>query len=156
MKRKILLLATRLFRQQHWQGLLVACSVLLGSALNAATFAVTNTADGGAGSLRQAILDANANQGADEIRFNIPGAGVQTINPLTPLHIITDIMHINGYTQSSAAPATATSAATILIELSGASVPGGPGVNGLALDSGSSGSRIRGLAINRFERIAGG
>src|SRR5689334_11586837 len=33
------------------------------------TFTVLNLADGGAGSLRQAILDANANPGADLIRF---------------------------------------------------------------------------------------
>ncbi|HUE69556.1 MAG TPA: right-handed parallel beta-helix repeat-containing protein [Pirellulaceae bacterium] len=36
------------------------------------TFLVTNTADSGAGSLRQAILDANANPGADAIVFQIP------------------------------------------------------------------------------------
>src|SRR5690606_14746899 len=45
----------------------------------AATFVVTNTGDAGAGSLRQAILDANANPGLDQIHFNIPGAGPHTI-----------------------------------------------------------------------------
>ena len=35
------------------------------------TFTVTNNADGGPGSLRQAIIDANTTAGADEIRFNI-------------------------------------------------------------------------------------
>src|SRR4051794_3929785 len=34
-----------------------------------ATFAVTNTNDSGSGSLRQAILDANAAPGADQITF---------------------------------------------------------------------------------------
>src|SRR5216683_691943 len=33
------------------------------------TFTVYNLADSGSGSLRQAILDANANPGADRIRF---------------------------------------------------------------------------------------
>src|SRR5262245_27174462 len=145
-----------LFRQWYWQGLSVACSVLLGTALNAATFTVTTTADSGPGSLRQAILDANANPGADEIAINIPAAGVQTISPLTPPPIITDTVHIDGYTQPGAAPATATSAATILIELSGDLLPGGPGVNGFTLGAGSSGSSIRGLSINRFKRIIGG
>ena len=37
-----------------------------------ATFAVVNTLDSGTGSLRQAILDANANAGSDLIRFAIP------------------------------------------------------------------------------------
>ncbi|HEY1379637.1 MAG TPA: hypothetical protein VGF55_22730, partial [Gemmataceae bacterium] len=34
-----------------------------------ATFTVLNVADTGAGSLRQAVLDANAQAGADTIRF---------------------------------------------------------------------------------------
>ena len=45
----------------------------------AATFVVTNTADSGAGSLRQAMLDANATPNVtagvpDEIHFNIPSS----------------------------------------------------------------------------------
>jgi hypothetical protein len=45
------------------------------SSTPAATFTVTNTGDSGAGSLRQAILDANANAGADVIAFDVSGAG---------------------------------------------------------------------------------
>ena len=41
--------------------------------------------DSGAGSLRQAILDANSSAGPHTIQFAIPGAGVHTITPLTPL-----------------------------------------------------------------------
>lgn len=37
------------------------------------TFVVTNTNDSGPDSLRQAILDANANSGADSIDFDLPG-----------------------------------------------------------------------------------
>src|SRR5258708_7206107 len=37
-------------------------------------YTVTNTGDGGAGALRQAILDANATPGADSIQFAIPAA----------------------------------------------------------------------------------
>src|SRR4051794_32941511 len=44
-----------------------------------ATFTVVNTFDLGAGSLRQAITDANASPGADTINFNIAPSGVQTI-----------------------------------------------------------------------------
>jgi uncharacterized repeat protein (TIGR01451 family) len=41
--------------------------------LSAQVVTVTNTNDAGAGSLRQAILDANANGAINEIAFNIPG-----------------------------------------------------------------------------------
>jgi hypothetical protein len=44
------------------------------SSVSAATYSVTTNANAGAGSLRQAITDANANPGADEITFNIPGS----------------------------------------------------------------------------------
>src|SRR5207244_1986270 len=44
---------------------------------------VTNKNDAGAGSLRLAIQCANANPGLDTITFNISGAGVQTIMPLS-------------------------------------------------------------------------
>ena len=63
------------------------------------TFVVTNTGDSGAGSLRQAILDANAHPGADRIEFNIPGSGFHTITPLTALPTISDPVTIAGSTQ---------------------------------------------------------
>ncbi|MGD9564058.1 MAG: choice-of-anchor Q domain-containing protein [Pyrinomonadaceae bacterium] len=49
--------------------------------LNAATYTVTNTNDNGPGSLRQAVLDANATAADDAIIFNISGCpnGVCTI-----------------------------------------------------------------------------
>src|SRR5947209_4738452 len=54
------------------------------------SIAVTNTNDSGPGSLRQAILSANSGPGADTITFNIPGTGVQTIAPASPLPAVTD------------------------------------------------------------------
>jgi len=66
-------------RVPSFSALLVSGHVL------AATFTVTNTNDSGPGSLRQAILDANGNPGLDTIQFAIPGPGVHTITPLTPL-----------------------------------------------------------------------
>ena len=68
-------------------------------AANAATFTVINTNDSGAGSFRQAIIDANAAAGADDIAFNIPGAGVHTIVPTSSLPAITGQVTINGCTQ---------------------------------------------------------
>src|SRR5262249_33233351 len=64
--------------------------VLAAAALPAATFTVVNTNDSGAGSLRQAILDANGNAGLDTISFNIPGSGVHTIQPLSTIMFITE------------------------------------------------------------------
>jgi len=72
----------------------------------AATFTVTNTNDAGAGSLRQAILDANANPRLDNINFSIPGAGPHTIQPLSASPTITDPAIIDGYTQAGASPNT--------------------------------------------------
>jgi hypothetical protein len=75
----------------------------LAAPVGAATFSVVNTSDGGLGSLRQAILDANANLGADSISFAIAGSGLQTIHALDTM-IITDAVVIDGFTQSGALP----------------------------------------------------
>ena len=66
---------------------------------NAATYIVLNTNDTGVGSLRQAILDANANAGEDVIEFNIPGIGVQTIAISSQLSI-SEGVSIDGTTQT--------------------------------------------------------
>jgi len=57
-------------------GLAIALPQSASAAANA-TIAVTSAADGGPGSLRQAIIDANAAPGADVIAFDLgeqPGA----------------------------------------------------------------------------------
>ncbi|HEX8187619.1 MAG TPA: carboxypeptidase regulatory-like domain-containing protein [Pyrinomonadaceae bacterium] len=111
-------------------------------------FAVTNTNDAGAGSLRQAILDANANQGPDDITFNIPGAGLHTIKPLSPLPAITGTVSIDGYTQPGAAFNSLGTGnnAVLLVELDGSAA--GAGADGLRI-TGNTVS-VRGLVINRF------
>lgn len=75
----------------------------------AATFTVTNTLDAGAGSLRQAIISANANpMDADNIVFAIPTSdpnynavtGVYTITPASVLPTVNSIaVSIDGTTQ---------------------------------------------------------
>ncbi|TAH40522.1 MAG: hypothetical protein EYC71_13420 [Gammaproteobacteria bacterium] len=72
----------------------------------AATFVVGNTSDAGAGSLRQAILDANAAAGSNEIHFAIPGVGPHTIALASQLPGITSSLTIDGFTQSGAVPNT--------------------------------------------------
>ena len=133
----MLLSPTRRSFRKTLPGLLL--TIALAPSLAATTFTVTNTADGGAGSLRQAILDANANPGADVIVFAIPGAGVQTISPASALPAISDPLTIDATTQPGYAGSP-------LIELDGAGA--GQGVAGLDVAGGSS--TVRGLAIGRF------
>jgi hypothetical protein len=111
--------------------------------VGAATFVVSNTKDTGAGSLRKAITDANANPGADIITFSI-GSGAQAIAPLTPFPIITDPVTIDGTTQPgySGSP---------IIELNGSLVQPPQwweSAAGLYIVAGDS--VVQGLVINRF------
>ncbi|HXF40589.1 MAG TPA: choice-of-anchor Q domain-containing protein [Blastocatellia bacterium] len=62
--------------------------------VSAATFTVTNLDDSGDGSLRQAILDANANPGADFIDFQDELTG--TITLTSGELLVTDDLTING------------------------------------------------------------
>jgi len=72
-------------------------------------YTVTNTNDSGAGSLRQAIIDAEAHAGPDEIIFNIPAgvsghdsdAGIWVIEPIGILPGLSDATTINGATQAT-------------------------------------------------------
>ncbi len=116
------------------------------SPCTALTFQVTNTNDSGPGSLRQAILDANASAGVDTIVFSIPDAGVKTITPASPLPTITDTVVTDGYTQPGASPATPSQAAVLAIQLHGTQA--GPSANGLTIAAG--GCVVRGLVVNRF------
>ena len=126
-------------------------SILTSRAVFAVTYTVTNVNDSGAGSLRQAILDANANVGTDSITFNIAGAGVHTIQPASALPDITDPVIIDGYTEPGAAENTAISPnpfnGTLTIEIDGQNAGSAPGIS---FASGSSGSIVSGLVVNRF------
>src|SRR5690242_2436939 len=74
--------------------------MLLGpaTAARAATFTVTNTNPSGAGSLHQAILDANVDDTADVIEFGIAGFGAKVIAGDLPA--ITQPVTIDGYTEA--------------------------------------------------------
>jgi trimeric autotransporter adhesin len=118
------------------------------------TFTVVNTNDSGAGSLRQAILDANAaiTDGRDQIHFAIPGTGPYVISPASGLPPVADPVVIDGYTQSGASVNTlATSDNAVLeIRIDGNSTANVPG---LTLWGGNS--AVRGLAITRFKSTSG-
>ncbi len=107
-----------------------------------ATYTVTNTNDSGVGSFRQAILDANANAGADTIIFNIAGSGTQIINMSSALPTITGQVTIDGTTQTGY-----TAGSFIPVVIDGNNL----NANGLTLGVGSSNSVIRGLVIRDFE-----
>ena len=125
-----------------------------GTTAAAMTFTVVNTNDAGAGSLRQAILDANGNPGADTIAFNITGSGVHTIAPASALPTITDAVTIDGYTQPGSSantnPPDQATNAVLRVELDGSNT-GGSFSNAALITQGASNSNvtIRGLVINR-------
>jgi len=141
---------------------ILLASGLLGAAAQANIFTVNTTADVGAGSLRQAILDANAIQvtggtvcARHSIVFAIPGTGLHTITPLTPLPRFDIPITLDGYTQpgSSINSVDQGENAVITIELNGSATTGngievGPHVNSGVCGGGTS--EIRGLVINRF------
>ena len=117
----------------------VAIGLLASGLAPAATLTVTTTADSGAGSLRQAILDSNASIGTlDTIAFAI-GSGVQTILPASALPTITDPVVIDGSTQPGYAGAP-------LIEIVGA------GLTGQAFFLTAGQSTVRAFVIRGFGR----
>ena len=128
-----------------WVFPFLALLLLLTAPVEGATLAVINTNDSGVGSLRQAIIDANTASGADLINFNIPGAGVRTINPMSPLPPITETLTIDGYSQPGSSVNTLAIGdnAVLLIELNGANA-GGVGFDIKAPTT------LRGLLVNRF------
>ena len=121
----------------------------------AATYTVTNTADSGPGSLRQAITDSNASPGVtDTIAFGITGAGcagvpvVCTIRPTSALPNIADPVIIDGYTQpgSSLNTLAVGDDAVLLVELDGSQA----GANGIGFYVLANSTVIQGIVINRF------
>lgn len=121
------------------------------------TFTVTTTADSGAGSLRQAILDANAAAGLDTIAFAI-GTGPVSINLSTDLPDITGPVLIDGTTQPGFAGIPLVEVQGFGIKITGGGstvrsilVTGGPGV---VLETGGGntvvGCRLTGLTDGVF------
>lgn len=108
-----------------------------------ATFIVSTVADtldanDGLLSLREAIIAANDNDGPDQIEFSIPGAGPHTIQPTTPLPVVTDTVEIDGTTQPGFAGSP-------VIEIDGSLAGETAG-----LEFNADGNTVRGLTVNRF------
>ena len=115
----------------------IAVLLFLASTVSAATFTVTSSADSGPGTLRQAILDANASPGLDLIRFTTD----VLIGP-SSLPQITDVVDIDGLRG-----ATRTTVTGVL------------GFTAFNFSAGSSGSTLRNMSVRTFStavRIATG
>ncbi len=128
--------------------LAVVLAVVLGVATSALAAvpegpAVTNTNDSGTGSLRQAILDANATAQADTIAFDIPGTGARVITPTSPLPQLTSPVTVDGTTQPGYAGKP-------VVVLSGADA----GADASGLDLWAGNSTVRGLVVNSFAHSA--
>jgi uncharacterized repeat protein (TIGR02543 family) len=110
------------------------------------TFTVTNTLDSGPGSLRQAILDANATAGKDFIVFDIPGPGPHVINPASVFVSFTEPVVLDGRTQGGYSDVP-------LIVLDGSGLPAG--TNALVFTGGAAGSEVYGLSVVGYARDGG-
>ena len=137
--------------------MLLASAALALSPAYAATFSVTTTADSGKGSLRQALLDANATPGADTIAFAIPGSGEQRIALKTELPAITDVVTIDGYSQPGAKANSLVDGfdAVIDIFVDGSAIPPNKNTSftqtyGLTFRNTAAGSRVSGLKLSGF------
>ena len=103
-----------------------------------AVYSVTTLADSGSGSLRQAIIDANASPTFDQIHFdNIAGE----INLITALPEIADTVTIDATTAQGYVSSP-------VIRLNGSALTDSDGIN---LVKGSDSSEIKGLMIVNFD-----
>ena len=136
---------------------LIGTLVVLGAAAFAApaqavNYVVQNKNDAGAGSLRDAINQANATAGVvDEIHFNIPGGGpnLHVIHLASDLPtVIDDQLDIRGYSQPGAVKAVAGAPAVMKIVLDASQV-----ANGLVVEADDT--LIRGLVVHTAGSVAG-
>jgi uncharacterized repeat protein (TIGR01451 family) len=110
----------------------------LESLLMPTAFIVTSLADSGLDTLRQAILDSNANPGSNTISFQIAGTGVQTIKLLSTLTITAPVV-LDATTQPGYAGSP-------LIALDGTDQVD----VGSALVVSAGNTTVKGLSINSF------
>lgn len=106
----------------------------------------SSTGDSGPGTLRQALIDANAAPGSNVVAFAFTGGAPYVIHLLTPLPAITDPVSIDGWSQIEFQGQP-------VIEIDGsnaiAAAAEAPLVAGLHLTSGYN--EVRGLTLNGFQ-----
>jgi predicted outer membrane repeat protein len=97
--------------------------IAFNQSINAANYTVTNTLDSGAGSLRQAVLDANGTPANDVINFNIPSAAAGCV--------------------TATGVCTITLSSEIIVDVAGGALSiNGTGANRLTIDGGAGTNRI--------------
>src|SRR5574343_1011354 len=132
--------------KKHYSNLLrmTLTSIFLSGSLMvlAGTYTVTNNNNSGAGSLAQAITDANTNLGLDTIAFDLPEGGSMTIGLTSALPNIIEAVFINGYSQAGAAQGTIAGRA-IRINIDGSALPAATNIFNVL----STNVTIAGLAI---------
>ena len=112
-------------------------------------FTVNNTNDAGPGSLRQAILDANATPGADTVVFSLGGSGLQRIALTAPLPEVTGALTLDAVPAGGAGPVP-------VVEINGTEA--GANADGLTISAGNTfilGLRIAGFSGNGLVFRAG-
>lgn len=143
----------------------VALSLACTSHVSATTYTVTNTGDNGGtnpaahagtGTLRQAIVDSNADGGTQNIiQFSIPGTGPFTIALAAQLPTIASNVGIDGFSQPGALantnlPDDGGLNSQLMIEVNGNSAVG----NGFYINGGNVSVSLAGLAIDGFNSAA--
>ena len=124
----------------------------------ATTLTVTNSNNSGAGSLRQALLDANASSNLNTIEFAIGSTcGPQIINLGSTLPDITGPVHIDGYSQPGAVQNSSEigNNGTVCIVLNGFSGTGS--LSAMVVPQGvaeGTSVRVDGLAFSGFDLAA--
>lgn len=126
-------------RPKRLAATLIALGAWAGAAPAFASIVVTNTNDSGKGSLRNAILEANAAPGPESITFKIYGTPPHVISPLSQLPLVTNTVAIIG---------TGTPKRLDIV-LDGSRVPAHWAC---ALDLQGTGSRVQSLVINGWPR----
>jgi trimeric autotransporter adhesin len=92
------------FGKIRWTGFRPDLGALESGVVESSVFMVTNANDSGPGSLRQAVIDANANADASIIQFDIPNACGNRILLVSQLPVVTGPLWVSGYSQPGSAP----------------------------------------------------
>lgn len=119
---------------------------------------VNSIADPGTGlcdsfecTLREAIAQANAQPGANSIRFEIPSVGPHDILLTSLLPVITEALTIDGFSQAGSAPNAATTGSDAVLQIQ---LNGGGAITNLLRTCTTGLVDLRGLALVRASNAA--